>query len=241
MSRGKKRQEKNATKEKRRKWRWEREERNEERRQKEGILIEGTDKGWKPSFTEWWGCTHITRHLPRIHSVRWVPSIPFISTTPSSGLSGKKSLGRHSATDSHTCGHTQKHKPSQIHTLTDNREKDTLRPGSLFFFFLHTHTGKKKTIIPTCNVSFWRTHRIAHRKKKKKCKQSLQSGQLSQRVCCDHRSRSVPQRLISRLARLCPGSVSQRTECRCVCVCVCVCKKKSTLWEIRSFPLLVER
>lgn len=147
MSRGKKRQEKKTTMEERRKWQWEREERNEdeERRQKEGILIEGTDKGWKPSFTEWWGCTHITRHLPRIHSVRWVPSIPFISTTPSSGLSGKKKPGETlSHRQSHMWTHAETQTHTQIHTLTDNWEKDTLRPGSLFFFFLHTHTGKKK-------------------------------------------------------------------------------------------------
>lgn len=50
--------------EKRANWRCGREELNgdehEEGRQKKGILIERTDKGWKPSLTGWWGCTHIT-------------------------------------------------------------------------------------------------------------------------------------------------------------------------------------
>lgn len=172
MSRGKKRQEKKTTMEERRKWQWEREERNEdeERRQKEGILIEGTDKGWKPSFTEWWGCTHITRHLPRIHSVRWVPSIPFISTTPSSGLSGKKKPGETlSHRQSHMWTHAETQTHTQIHTLTDNWEKDTLRPGSLFFFFLHTHTGKKKKKQSFPHVKFPSdAHTETHTGRKKK-------------------------------------------------------------------------
>ena len=200
MSREKTR-EGNTTKEKIRNWRRGREERNsgedKESRQKEGILIEGTDKGWKPSFTEWWGCTHITRYLPRIHSVRWVPSIPFISTTPSSGLS-EKSPGRHSAADSHTWNRNTR-------TLIDNWIR-THTSVNLFSYGLHAHTNSRalpqipaqlnENLVTELTASHTHTHTPTT------CKKGTTSGWLCHRIRGDHRSHLLPWCLISRLAWL---------------------------------------
>lgn len=149
-----------------------RKQKGKERDRGAGLLIEWTDKGWKPPSAGQWGCARITRHLPRIHSVRWVPSIPFISAAARSrSIRERKGPRGHSTAVSHICGRSE-------NTRID-KTKDTQKAAQVVR--RHPPPPKKNPFFPPTPVKPHTPER----------KWTEQSGHPSHRIRTDHRSHSA--------------------------------------------------